>query len=197
MANIPSKLSLVHSILVWYAAPAQFQSDLLCDEDRDALRADFVRAFVDRLGGKPDALSLALSDSQDHLLTRLVWGSNRAGQLRPPLPWTGWRDFAPTILEAAESRPEVMLSQLAELVAIETQTFDEDGHTQRVSRFLPNVCTSLFGDKNVVDLFRGVSPVILQRATPGSPLRVMIDLAESPVPSSVPEPRHIPSGGNR
>jgi hypothetical protein len=187
VTNVGSNLSLVHAILVWYAAFSEHQRALLRDEDRAGVRDQFVKAFAERFGGDPAGLAGALAGRPDFLLARLVWGSHRAGRPREVLPWPEWHDFAPTIVAAAAATPETMLAPLADLVAVRTETFDEDGASSAASQFLPDVCSRLFGEVDIVRLFRGSSDATRARATPGTPLQEMIELAESSQRTSSPE----------
>src|SRR5690606_9008831 len=78
-----------------------------------AVRAALWEALVAHYAGRPDVLATAVRSARAFSIWRLVWGSERCeGKRFDEIPFTGWPEFAATLLDAARFDPEV-LAELA------------------------------------------------------------------------------------
>ena len=181
VSNVPSNLVFVDAIMCAYVANEDTMRELLRDEERVALRGTLASALVEAFVSNPAALASALDSTPDYLLSRLLWGLERVRRPDDSLRFGGWAHFAPVVLEAARVRPEVMLPQLAYLVTSHADTF-VSGDLRRVYSYLPDLARRLFGDADVLVLFRDAPADVSSHAQPDSPLRAVIDLARSSAP---------------
>lgn len=152
--SVPQNLYLAARIEQFFVVPSRQVHDMLWEAG--VSRARDAKAYLRELvtttfEGKPDALVRALKGASPPTLLWICWGIDRvrAGTMSG-LPFPSWPNLAKTILEAAQLQPDVLLPQIAYLVARESVRLTDPESLVHQYEFSQEAAEILFGDANAV-----------------------------------------------
>jgi hypothetical protein len=114
---IPANLALASSIEEHFVTLSADVTQLFNDEQKAEAKTYLRRNLVSAYQGKARQMAENLRGAEPAVLYWLCWGSDRArAKSFEGLPFEGWEQLAPTILEAARLNPGVMIPQLSVLL---------------------------------------------------------------------------------
>jgi hypothetical protein len=155
-ATMPVNPAMAARIEQYFASVDGTVPTVIGRENRKPGREHLRRALRVAYVGNPRALADNLAGAAPPILLWLTWGLDevRAGQLTG-VPFEGWTELAPTVLEATELAPQTMLPQLACLVVRRANEF----RSKVTYGFDQELATTLFGDsERVLAPFRRADP---------------------------------------
>lgn len=140
-AAMPFNLALARKLEATFLAPKGLDAHIFPETTREKLKAQYFDWVRTTFAGSPRRLSQALEGAQCSVLYWVCWGrerySNPFGE-----PFSGWQEFADTILESAVQAPSIMIPQLAPFMVQEGRS---DTKPFLHFRFDPDACKRLFG----------------------------------------------------
>jgi hypothetical protein len=138
-ANLALASSIEHHFVTLSGDVTQFLNDEQKAEAKTYLRMRLVSVYRDKAQQMVDNLSGA----EPPVLYWLCWGLDRArAKSFDGLPFDGWEQLAPTILEATRLNPSVMIPQLSVLI-VKSSVSDVDHRTDY--EFDSELAKRLFG----------------------------------------------------
>jgi len=115
-ASAPESLSLLHELIYWYTVADDPTSVLFEDKTRSRLKTLALQVLLHHHIGKPELLAQALKGASPFTLKRVCYGIERVRKDAVGEPFSEWKDFAPTVLDAFRNTPDIMAAQVAAFV---------------------------------------------------------------------------------
>ena len=114
---IPANLALTSSIEHHFVTLSGQVTQFFNDEQKAEAKTYLRRNLVSTYQGKAKQMAENLLGAEPHVLYWLCWGLDRVrAKSFEGLPFEGWEQLAPIILEAARLNPRVMIPQLSFLL---------------------------------------------------------------------------------
>jgi hypothetical protein len=147
-ANLALASSIEHHFVTLSADVTQFFNDEQKAEAKTYLRRNFVSTYQ----GKAQQMAENLLGAEPPVLYWLCWGLDRVrAKSFDGLPFEGWEQLAPTILEAARLNPGVMIPQLS-ILLVKSSVSGRGSSTDY--EFDSELATRLFGKAgNLLEVF--------------------------------------------
>lgn len=147
----PTNLPLLHELVYWFATSSRDLDDLFDKTTRERIKVHAVDLLKQLYTGNPELLSRNLKQASRFTLLWLCYGMEQVRAESNEEPFKGWSGFAPTVLDALRTAPEVMGEQVAGMVVRSSSRLrgPDDWIFDRKK------CGTLFGDvESFLKLFR-------------------------------------------